>query len=350
MVDELVSARLFQAAIPAELGGLGVDPLTLLELVEEISRQDGSTGWCLGMGALIGGIAAAMLPEAGAREVFADPRRTICAGGYPPQGRARREGDGFRVRGQFSFGSGCRHADWMVCTCVVEDAAAAAGGEPEVRSFCVPTPRVRLHDNWQVSGLEGTASCDYSLEDEYVPERFSYLPMQWGSARGQAFYGLPLLSVAAVPHIGFALGVARRALEEIAAQARGRTRLSSAAALSERPAFQRDFARAQTRLRAARALAFDSLSALWEAHLAGGRVELSQRAHLTAALTHAYETSLETTDFAFRGAGARALFRGHRLQRCQRDIQAGGQHILASEESWERVGQALLGVGEPRMV
>ena len=273
-----MSARLFQAAIPAELGGLGVDPLTLLELVEETSRQDGSTGWCLGMGALIGGIAAAMLPEAGAREVFADPRRTICAGGYPPQGRAKREGDGFRVRGHFTFGSGCRHADWMVCTSVLEDGPVGPGGEPEVRSFCVPTARVRLHDNWQVSGLEGTASCDYSLEDEFVPERFSFLPMQWGSERGRAFYGLPLLSVAAVPHIGFALGVAQRALEEISAQARGQTRLASAAALAERPAFQRDFARAQTRLRAARALAFGSLSALWETHLAGERVELSQRA------------------------------------------------------------------------
>ncbi len=39
-----------------------------------------------------------------------------------------------------------------------------------------------------------------------------------------------------------------------------------------------------------------------------------------------------------------------RLQRCLRDIQAGSQHIVASDESWERFGQVWLGVGEPAMV
>ena len=79
-------------------------------------------------------------------------------------------------------------------------------------------------------------------------------------------------------------------------------------------------------------------------------VHLITHAHTTAATVHAYETALETTSFAFRAAGGAALFREHRLQRALRDIQAGAQHIIASDESWERLGQLWLGIAEPTFV
>ena len=77
---------------------------------------------------------------------------------------------------------------------------------------------------------------------------------------------------------------------------------------------------------------------------------MEDRADAGAATTNAYEAATEVATFAFRAAGARALYRGGRLQRCFRDIQAGSQHIVPSEESWERFGQVYLGVGQPAMV
>ena len=50
VVEALVEARLFRAFLPASLGGLEADPLTLIEIVEAIASQDGSSGWCVGMG------------------------------------------------------------------------------------------------------------------------------------------------------------------------------------------------------------------------------------------------------------------------------------------------------------
>jgi alkylation response protein AidB-like acyl-CoA dehydrogenase len=114
--------------------------------------------------------------------------------------------------------------------------------------------------------------------------------------------------------------------------------------------FQNGFAQAQTRLRAARLLAFESYGAMWSTHTSGQPVSLAQRADATAATTYAYNVSVEVAEFAFRAAGGAALFRDQRLQRCFRDIQAGSQHIVPSEETWERVGQAYLGVGTPAMI
>src|SRR5262252_9552614 len=50
LVLEIANARLFRVALPEAEGGLGADILTTLQVIEEVARADGSTGWCLAMG------------------------------------------------------------------------------------------------------------------------------------------------------------------------------------------------------------------------------------------------------------------------------------------------------------
>ena len=50
LVMDIAQAKLFKVAISEEEGGLGADILTALQVIEEIARADGSTGWCLAMG------------------------------------------------------------------------------------------------------------------------------------------------------------------------------------------------------------------------------------------------------------------------------------------------------------
>jgi len=112
----LRAARLYDAFIPKELGGLGVDPLTLLEIAECVSAHDGSAGWCLGTCGMIGGFAATRLPESGVREVFAAGPGVVLAGGYVPRCSARAVAGGYRVSGRMPFASGCRNADALIVT------------------------------------------------------------------------------------------------------------------------------------------------------------------------------------------------------------------------------------------
>ena len=79
-------------------------------------------------------------------------------------------------------------------------------------------------------------------------------------------------------------------------------------------------------------------------------VTVEERANLSAATTFAYESSMEAARVSFRAAGAAAVFRHNLLQRCLRDIETGAQHIVPSDESWERVGYSWLGLGEPAML
>src|SRR4051812_18164511 len=86
LVEALAAAGLFKLSVPRILGGAEADPATIVRIIEEVARADGSTGWCL-MLAIQTGIFTANLPPADAREIFADPRAFV-AGVGGPAGRA----------------------------------------------------------------------------------------------------------------------------------------------------------------------------------------------------------------------------------------------------------------------
>ncbi|MBW2267434.1 MAG: acyl-CoA dehydrogenase family protein [Deltaproteobacteria bacterium] len=353
-VDALASAGAFWCLAPKAVGGLELDPLSAIELFEEFSRQDGSAGWCAGIGAVTTGIVAAGLPDAGAERLFGGERLAICAGGFTPRAQALRTPEGYRISGRFPFGSGCRHADWMVLTATVsEDGDDGSGqqGVPEIRSFCVPQSSVTLHDNWDAAGLQGTCSNDYEVQDLVVDEAFSFRIFDgWKPQRGGNLFRASCVVVAYMAHLGFALGVGRRALDDLSERAFETQRFGTGVLLKDEGTFLREHAHELAKLRAARLLAFDAYGALWEAVKRGDDPSLRERARVAAAVVHTYRTAASAADFAFRSLGASVLYRSDRIQRCFRDIRAGMQHIVASEAMMERVGQVELGVAPEDMI
>jgi hypothetical protein len=58
--------------------------------------------------------------------------------------------------------------------------ASSAGlsvpGQPaaEARFVILPRDQIVVHDNWQVAGLSGSGSSDYSIQNQFVPEDMSF--------------------------------------------------------------------------------------------------------------------------------------------------------------------------------
>ncbi len=349
LVEALASAGVFQMLVPAELGGGGLGPLEAIPVIEELARQDGSTGWCAGTAAIQSALVALRADEALVRGIFRDPR-AVCAGGLAPMARARpADGGGYRIRGRFSFGSGVRFATTIVGGCLVEDDAGqpvVEDGAARMLAVCLPPADVTIHDNWHTSGLEATASCEYSVDETRVVPEAQAFPL-WGAApRGGRMGRLPMLSVAYIGHLSFALGVGRRALEEVREYARTRQRLRSDAVLAHRATFQRQLAEHEARLDAARLLALRAFGGLWD-ETSGGEVSLARRADVAQAAVHAAEVAAGVTDFALRSGGASSVYRSQRIQRCFRDMYTARQHIAVGDEIWERVGRARLGLATP---
>lgn len=348
VVEALAATGVFRMLLPRDAGGEAADPSQAIPVIEELARQDASVGWCSGTATLNTGIVHARVGASALDEIFRDDD-CVCAGTLSPFGRARRVDGGYRVTGRFKFGSGVRFATTVTAGCLVVDdndqPVPAAGSEdaPQIVAVCLRPEEIEIHDNWNVSGLEATGSGDFSVDDLVVPQERSF-DLQGPPERGEPLFALPLMSCSYFWHMGFALGVARRALDEVLALAESKVRLGSRIAQIDRPTFQRELAIQEAALRAARLLCLDTFARVWETHRPGDALPLAQRADIAQAAIHAAETATVVTEFAYRAAGAHAVYRSSRIQRCLRDILTGRQSAAMADEVWERIGQVRLGL------
>ena len=136
LVDAIAEAGLFRLWIPRALGGEEVDAITLVEVVEAISRLDGATGWCVMIGGCYG-VFGGYLPAQAAREIYGSDARVISGGTFRPFGRAVVVAGGYRVSGRWPLGSGCHHCTWMVGNCGIFE-----GEQPKRRTDGTPVTRL----------------------------------------------------------------------------------------------------------------------------------------------------------------------------------------------------------------
>ena len=180
VVDACAAAGLFTLALPKSLGGLECDPLTIIRVIEELSRADGSGGWTV----MIGNTTAftAWLEPAVARDVLAANPAAPMAGLLMPAGSAVPDGkDGFLVTGRWPFNSGAPHAAWFCSGIMVMDGEQprqVPPGRADWRVAFFPAADATIIDTWQAAGLKGTGSHDIALNGVRVPEARTAAPFR----------------------------------------------------------------------------------------------------------------------------------------------------------------------------
>src|SRR5205823_3121790 len=100
-----------------------------------------------------------------------------------PAGKAVAVEGGFRLTGKWSFGSGIRDADSLYAGFYnhLEDGTLEPGpdGKPRLYQFFLPMDKVQLHDTWYTTGLSGSGSTEYSVEDVFVPSSYEFDNFKW---------------------------------------------------------------------------------------------------------------------------------------------------------------------------
>jgi alkylation response protein AidB-like acyl-CoA dehydrogenase len=348
LVDDLAATGVFALGVPKALGGEEADLLDAMRAFELVSTADGSTGWCT-MLAVVVGIVAGYMEDAGAREVFRNPRapKALVA---DPSGAAERVDGGIRIRGRWRFASGVTHADWVALGAVVME-----GGQPKmtpegpevVHSF-VPVGEVQIHDTWHVSGLRGTGSNDVSSDGVFVPRERTFSAFNPGpGARPEPLYQLPVLSVVAPPVAAVTLGIARAALDELSELAGSKVPTFSMVPLAQKSLVQMELARAEGELGAARSFLYDTMDDIWQTVLGGSLPTMRQRALCRIASNQATETAARVTRLASTLAGSSSVYNSSSLQRHARDADVLTHHFTVSPHVWEDAGRVLLGL-EPQ--
>lgn len=330
VVEAFAQSGLFGLVVPRVLGGTEADAPTTLSVFEELTRADPSTGWTFLANTCTSGFAGAFCGDAAVKTMFPPGRVVTHAGMLGPRGKSVPAPGGYRVSGRFSFGSGSAHADWIGAGTIVigEDGPViGAHGLPEARVVFLPRDEVEFLDNWDVLGLQGTGSFDYEIRDRFVEEGFTFPLLGPTIYRGGDVYRLGVLGITSIGHCGFALGVARRALEEAARIAPGKVRMSSPTPVSDDRLFQHDFAYHEAAFRSARAYAYEIFGQAASVAATGVDPDQEMQHRLRQVTTYATRVAADLVRSVYGWLGTDGI-RPSVIQRLLRDIQTASQHIF----------------------
>ena len=346
-VSALAEAGLMRMFIPRELGGEEPPLSMLLDVVEEISWADGSAGWVLMANSATMGFAGACLSNDAVSALYGDgdPARAL-GGMFGPAGRGTAVENGFRISGNFRFGSGTNHCAYIAAgfiPFVDGKPVVEESGLPDMRIGFVPREQVEFKDGWHVMGMQGTGSYDYEIDDVLVEDGYHLKIHGLDLKRGGTLFRMGMMPIVASGHAAWALGVARRALDEMRQVAREKFRGGHTDTLANRPTFQVEYARNAMRLKAAKSLLRDVCGQAWEKVDRGDALSPEDRASLRASAVYITESAKKVCNFMHQYAGTDASRLGNSMVRAYLDMQVGAQHVMVGEKVYTDSAQVLLG-------
>ena len=345
LAQRLAEAGMFRIALPKAFNGDELHPADIVRVIEEISRADGSAGWCVMIGGTTATLAA-LLPERWAREIYGTNPNVITGGSTPPTGKATPVTGGHRVTGHWQWGSGTQNCQWICGSTFLMEGdkpRKTAAGEPEVHLMMFSADQVEILDTWNPSGLRGTGSHDFQVKDVFVPEGRSILLGRTAPVIKTPLYRFPYFGLLAIGVCAVALGVARRAIDELVTLATKKVPTWAQRPLAQRAIVQTQVAEAEAALRSARAFVFTAIDAAWDLAVTGEPLTVEIRRDLRLAAVNATFQSVKAVDLMYEAGGGSSIHASSPLQRCFRDIHVVTQHIIVNRNVYEQTGRLYLG-------
>jgi alkylation response protein AidB-like acyl-CoA dehydrogenase len=217
-------------------------------------------------------------------------------------------------------------------------------GRPAQRLLLVPKSAATLHDVWHVSGLRGTGSQSFSLDNVFVPD--DHVIHFAAEARKQTgpLYLFTNNGIFGPAFGSVALGIAHASLQAIVDFAAEKVPRGYERSIRESATVQAAIALAHARLEAARLYLLDTLSQVWDSVTRTGELRVDQQVAVRLAATHATHESAAVVDTAYSLAGSNAIFESRPFERRFRDMHAVTQQLQGRRAHYEHVGAYLLGL------
>jgi alkylation response protein AidB-like acyl-CoA dehydrogenase len=340
IVGALMQAGLFSLLLPEAAGGLGGTRRDFFDAGEALGRADGSTGWCFSLCNMVNFATWRGLGDEGRAEVFGQGP-VACWAALVPNAASTSTTGGYRVSGNWTYGSGSSCARWVSVTSLSKD---AEGGNV-YRAYLIPKEDVELRDGtWDTLGLRATSSVDYAIEDKFVPAHRTYEFLSDGLAASGPLSAMESIWLNQVGLTAFASGVGQRALSEFIASAPKTKRIAAEGFQSENHAVQVGVAELEGRLRAAGSHYRELLARQHEFLARGEAISPALRGELSLGAQTLSRVAKDTALFAYEYSGASVVYASSPIQRCFRDLLTGLKHATFSPSILGRVGRARLGL------
>ncbi|KVT83085.1 oxidoreductase [Burkholderia ubonensis] len=332
VMGELFKAGLGKLSIPKAFGGRQVPLATITEILQTLSKYDASVSWQVAVQVAMGRLAD-YLPEEAAHAIYSDTRRFVI-GAIHAGGTAIPEKDGYRLSGQWTFASGSPHADWLVCTAVVQNDDPAAA--QETRMFFVPAGQCQILDTWDTLGMRGTGSNDFTCKDVWIDKKLSvdagllkYRPKE----RSTLAYSTGYYDFGTIAAMATVYGIAKSALEFF------RDNRKKPLDPNVNPVIDEKVGRSLSLLYSARLLLDDAVE---QASVPNDGSLVGTHPRVSVAAATMTENSLAAMNQIYTLAGAGGVYKRNFLEHCFRDIHTGSKHFTLSPLNFYNIGNAFL--------
>jgi alkylation response protein AidB-like acyl-CoA dehydrogenase len=269
----------------------------------------------------------------------------IGAGATAPKGRARRVQGGYCVSGQWSFASGCQHAEWLIAHAVIVDQTGQPEllptGLPDMRVAVFPANEAEIVDTWRVWACKVPEAMTFDWATAYCPEERTF-SLMGPPCLPNAGFAIPILGRLALSLAAVAVGIGRGALHDIAELA-GSVRMFASNRLAESVVFQDKLGEADATVRGAQALLHADVEAAWAKASRGEEFSPLERLLVRATAAYVVRLMAQVVDLAYTEGGGSAIYQASPLQRRLRDIHALTQHVGVSGEPFAYIGALLAG-------
>lgn len=330
--EELKAARLMGLAVPAELGGAGLDARSLADVLRRLGRACASTGLAFSMhsqavAALAWHWRHQRAPVGSIlRRIARDQLVVATSNGSDwlnSSGTATRTKTGFRIEARKRVVSGALASDLLATSAIYCDPIAG----PTVLHFVAPmdAAQIKVETTWHALGMRGTGSHDVRIDGLAVSDRAIVV------RRPQGLWH-PLYHAAvmiAMPLIfSVYLGIAETARDQAVIFARARPLA---------PSTFEYLGMIENHVNTARIAVEEMFAA------ATIEPDMQTTKRLLMARTLAGDAAIATVQSAFEFAGSAAFLKPHLLERLFRDVQAARFHPLTATQQRTLVGRLALG-------
>jgi alkylation response protein AidB-like acyl-CoA dehydrogenase len=337
----LKEGGLITAAVPSELGGGGVEPSELGEMLRILAHHCSATALALAMHTHNVAMPAwrwrhqkVAAVEPLLKRVAAEKLVLLTSGGsdwVAGSGEAVRVDGGYRITARKIFSSGAPIGDILMTSAVLK----GEDGEPDmVLHFGVPmkASEVKVLDTWHAMGMRGTGSHDVMIDGYVVPEAavaMKRIAGEWHPVfRVIATIALPLI-------YQVYLGIAEKA-RDMAVEIASRRRTD--------PHITNLVGRMDTELMGARLASAGMMAVVNENAPSADTVNRVMMGRTLAA-----RHMLATVDLAMEAAGGQAFYRKTGLERLFRDIQGARYHPMQQGPQAHYAGAMALGLPVERI-
>jgi alkylation response protein AidB-like acyl-CoA dehydrogenase len=346
VMTAIEEAGLLNLFVPKRYGGHGANMATAVQVIGEVSRGDGSTGWAVSLLNVCTWFATTFSEKA-QQEIFgANPNAKVC-GIFTPGSKSERVDGGYLVSGRWPYSSGSFAADWATLGIAVD---VAEGEDPRALA-AIPSSAWTIDPTWYVTGMKGSGSDTIVVEDHFVPDhmvqRFpdmreaNFLTPYTGDQNSH----MAFIPVAALILVAPQLGLARHALERTRASLPDKpVAYSVYTAAKNSPTHQLGVANAATKFHLAELLMKQACLDI-DSNAAQGRLPTMEvRGRIRNDTGVVAELVKDGIDNLLTANGAGSFADANTMSRIWRDAEIAGRHAYVSPEVGKEVyGKLLLG-------